>query len=171
MLVWSRISHKTKMGYGYFLRCLSQCPGWSHPLQWGPPPHQKSHLESSEGYVGLGSGQTMGYCSHSWNTGSRQYSIYSRGDRRQGWSKIHCLDRVKGHTIAVHNLNFGYIWIPHLKRSKFWIKTMTYLRRPWGILVLTKGIAPCLFNTFTTTQSSSAGSSTLPSTPQVESWL
>lgn len=48
---------------------------------------------------------------------------------------------------------------------------MNHLNRPWGTLVLTKGIAPCLFSTSTTMLSLWAGWSKLMSTPQEESWF
>ena len=51
----------------------------------------------------------------------------------------------------------------------------TPCRRPnlsmdWGMLVCTKGTAPCSFSTCTTTLSHSAGSPSFTLKPRVESW-
>lgn len=47
---------------------------------------------------------------------------------------------------------------------------LTYLMRDWGTLVFTKGIAPCLLSTCTSTLSSAMGWLMFFTNPNVESW-
>lgn len=56
---------------------------------------------------------------------------------------------------------------PHLTEAQ---PLRPNLNMDWGMLVCTKGTAPCSFNTCTTTLSHSAGTPSFKLKPSVESW-
>lgn len=131
--------------YGYYPRyhCLNQAR--SLLPRWEPPPRRTNLRRSSGGCAGSRSAHRWGYRSHNWRRGNK---IKIKITLRFVLDKHNCM--------SAHG-------------SVQW--EIIYFNRPWGKLVFTKGIAPCLFRTSTSTLSFWAGWSKLMITPQEQSWF